>query len=104
VSARAILLASGTLLVVGACGAPSHQQQGIVTVNTATSFCVGLPAASGFCTSPDWAEQHHVRGLAAGDCVRVTYSSDEATDASVTRIDRVPGCHQKPPTPTSAIA
>jgi len=76
---------------------PHNQQDGIVTINNATTFCIGLPAAGGFCGSPSWATSRNLQDLAPGDCIRVTYTAADATVDSVTGAWRLPDCHHAPP-------
>jgi len=78
------------------CASPRNQQDGIVTINNASTFCIGLPTATGFCASPSWATSRNLRNLAPGDCIRVTYSAIDATVDSVTGAWRLPGCHHAP--------
>ena len=79
------------------CAAPHNQQDGIVTINNASTFCIGLPAASGFCGSPSWATSRNLQDLAPGDCIRVTYTAADATVDTVTGAWRLPDCHHAPP-------
>lgn len=92
------VLAIGVGALTG-CAAPHHQQDGIVTINNASTFCVGLPAATGFCGSASWATSRNLARLAAGDCVRVTYSAASATVDTVTGAWQLPECHKVAPSP-----
>ena len=79
------------------CAAPHNQQDGIVTINNASTFCVGLPAAAGFCGSPSWATSRNLQSLAPGDCIRVTYTTVDATVDTVTGAWQLPDCHRAQP-------
>jgi len=93
----------GLLLLAAASGcglvAPHNRQDGVVTVNDARTFCIGLPAATGFCGPHAWAVGRHLAGLPLGACVRVSYSGGQASTTSVADVSRLVGCNQPTPTP-----
>jgi hypothetical protein len=92
--------ALAVVLIVGAaaCSTPPKQQSGIITFNDSRSFCVGLPAAAGFCATPAWARNHNLPEMRPGDCVRVTYSGAKVDPSNVTKVEPVAGCHSPAPT------
>jgi len=104
VSRRSLANCLVGLLLAGATSgcalvAPQNRQDGMVTVNDARTFCVGLPDATGFCGPHAWAASRHLDGFPLGACVRVSYSADQASTTSVTGVSRLADCKQPSPTP-----
>ena len=88
-SAGSLLAAA---LLLAACSPAVHRADGIITQSGPGRFCVGLPAAAGFCTAKSWASDYGVIGLAQWTCVRVIYTGDKADEQSVEKIESPGSC------------
>jgi len=80
------------VFVVAACSPAVHQAYGTINPARSGRFCVGLPAATGFCTSTAWAADRGVLSVPLGSCVRVTYTGDQADDQTVQKIETSSSC------------